>query len=108
MVRRLLTSILVAIAALSGAARAGAEEERLRVAVPEDWTTVPSVEQGEVRLEQFLPPGQSVNDWVEMIMVVTHLGAGGMDPAAAAGATPPRFCTAWSATHKTGRASGRL
>ena len=86
MVRRLLTSILVAIAALSGAARAGAEEERLRVAVPEDWTTVPSVEQGEVRLEQFLPPGQSVNDWVEMIMVVTHLGAGGMDPGAAAGA----------------------
>lgn len=86
MARRLLIPILLGLAALSGAARAGAEEERLLVAVPDDWTIVPSVEQGQVRLEQFLPPGQLVDDWVEMVMVVTHLGAGGMDPAAAASA----------------------
>ena len=86
MARRLLIPILLGLAALSDAARAGAEEERLLVAVPDDWTIVPSVEQGQVRLEQFLPPGQSVDDWVEMVMVVTHLGAGGMDPAAAASA----------------------
>jgi len=82
MARRLLIPILLGLAALTGAARAGAEEERLLVAVPDDWTIVPSVEQGQVRLEQFLPPGQSADDWVEMVMVVTHLGAGEMDPAA--------------------------
>lgn len=86
MARRLLIPILLGIVALSGAARAAAADERLRVAVPDDWTTVPTVEQGQVRLEQFLPPGQSVDNWVEMVMVVTHLGAGGTDPTAAAGA----------------------
>jgi hypothetical protein len=54
--------------------------ENLNIALPSGWVTVTSEKQGSMVFSEFVPKGQTADDWKEMITVQVIHGAGNVNP----------------------------
>ncbi|NKX43413.1 hypothetical protein [Roseicyclus persicicus] len=76
--RRVIGGLLAAAAAAGGAAA----QESLRIAVPEGFGLAYRVEAEAGAVREFVPAGQTVDDWREMLTVQRFAAAAGGDPGA--------------------------
>ena len=65
--------MLVCVLALSGWCVGAAEiPERLEVALPSDWVLAAYRGEGDIKITEWVPPGQSAEAWTDMISLQVH------------------------------------
>jgi hypothetical protein len=81
MLRNPLIAVTLLLACVPSVARAQVfEGENLLVTVPEGWVEATSTERGKMLLSEYVPKGQTVDNWQQMITVQVFRGMKQVNP----------------------------
>lgn len=70
--KRALGLIIVGLMAAGLAAKAAECAERLEVTLPPDWVLAGYRGEGDIKITEWVPPGESAESWTEMITLQVH------------------------------------
>src|SRR3546814_9606593 len=81
--RRALVGVLgLALCGLASCPAQAAEDERLAIIFPQDWRLGYQGRAGETMISEWVPAGQTVEAWADMITVMILRGRSDLDPVA--------------------------
>jgi hypothetical protein len=77
--RTLLAAALAILAVPTVALGQGLRDENLLVGIPQGFESVYDAAQGEMEIHEFVPAGETVDDWTKMVTIQIFHGAGAYD-----------------------------